>query len=125
MKLLQYTGKVLLDDGNVFDVWNLCQDLNLEELRLFCEDHVARNLNIENACSLLASALSREDRGGGTFVDRCIHFVGDNASECFRTAGFLHLSKDALIRLVSSDYLASEEVEIWRAVLNWARHQVH
>ena len=34
------------------------------------------------------------------------------------------LSKDAVIRLVSSDHLASEEVEIWRAVLNWARQQV-
>lgn len=105
-------------------MWNLCQDLNLEELRLFCEDHVARSLNIENACSLLASAITREEKSAGTFVERCIQFIGDNAGECFRTPGFLRLSKDALIRLVSSDHLASEEVEIWRAVLNWARHQV-
>ena len=25
---------------------------------------------------------------------------------------------------MSSDHLALEEVEVWRAVLNWARHQV-
>lgn len=119
---------MLLDDQNVFDIWSLCQELNLEELKIFCEDHVARSLNVDNACLLLALALGREEKnsngGGGGFVDRCIHFIGDNASDCFRTPSFLRLSKDALIRLVSSDYLASEEVEIWRAVLTWARHQV-
>lgn len=126
-----YTGKVLLDDQNVFEMWTLCQDLNLEELRLFCEDHITRSLKVENACTLLASALVKEEQiaqrtntSGPTFVERCVHFIGDNAIECFQTTAFLKLSKDALIRLVSSDHLALEEVEIWRAVLNWARHQV-
>lgn len=126
-----YTGKVLLDDQNVFEMWTLCQDLNLEELRLFCEDHITRSLHVSNACTLLASALAKEDQttqrnssASPSFVERCVHFIGDNASECFQTTGFLRLSKDALIRLVSSDHLALEEVEIWRAVLNWARHQV-
>jgi len=127
-----YTGKVLLNDQNVFNVWSLCQDMNLEELKLFCEDHITRSLNVSNACSLLASALTKEDgtppshkNNGSSFVERCINFIGENASECFQSAGFLRLSKDALIRLVSSDHLASEEVEIWRAVLNWARQQVN
>ena len=127
-----YTGKVLLDDQNVFEMWTLCQDLNLEELRLFCEDHITRSLNVDNACALLASALAKEEQmsqrsssSGSSFVERCVHFIGDNANECFQTTGFLRLSKDALIRLVSSDHLALEEVEIWRAVLTWARHQVN
>lgn len=147
-----YTGKVLLDDQNVFDVLGLCQDMNLEELKLYCEDHITLGLNVNNACSLLASALSKEEststfqKSNGTtpsFVEQCINFIGENASECFQTPGFLRyvtgsfiffiivtflinfrLSKDAIIRLVSSDHLASEEVEIWRAVLNWARQQV-
>ena len=127
-----YTGKVLLDDQNIFEMWSLCQDLNLEELKLFCEDHITRSLNVTNACTLLASALAKEDHSphskngnssNPTFVERCIQFIGDNA-ECFQTTSFLRLSKDALIRLVSSDHLALEEVEIWRAVLSWARHQV-
>lgn len=127
-----YTGKVLLDDQNVFEVWTLSQDLNLEELRLFCEDHITRSLNVDNACALLASALAKEDQliqrnntSGPSFVERCVHFIGDNAIECFQTTAFLRLSKDALICLVSSDHLALEEVEIWRAVLNWARHQAN
>lgn len=131
-----YTGRVLLDDRNVAEVWATSRDLNLEELRLFCEDHFSRCLCPTNACELLASALAREDNspagknnntGSSTLpglVDRCVRYVGDNASECFQTAGFLRLSKDAITRLVSSDHLALEEVEIWRAVLSWARHQV-
>jgi len=129
-----YTGKVLLDDQNVFDVLGLCQDMNLEELKLFCEDHITLGLNVDNACSLLASALLKEEstssfqKSNGSnpsFVEQCINFIGENASECFQTPGFLKLSKDAVIRLVSSDHLASEEVEIWRAVLNWARQQAN
>lgn len=147
-----YTGKVLLDDQNVFDVLGLCQDMNLEELKLFCEDHITLSLNVNNACTLLASALLKEEGttsfqkisgSSPSFVEQCITFIGENASECFQTPGFLRyvvascwfssvltfllnsrLSKDAIIRLVSSDHLASEEVEIWRAVLNWARQQV-
>ncbi len=104
---------------------------NRQVTRLFCEDHITRSLNVDNACALLASALAKEEQmaqrsnsSGSSFVERCVHFIGDNASECFQTTGFLRLSKDALIRLVSSDHLALEEVEIWRAVLTWARHQV-
>lgn len=123
-----YTGRVLLDDHTVFDMWTLCQELNLEELRLFCEDHITRSLSPDNACTLLVSALAREEsqknNNGQSFVERCIQYIGDNANECFQSPGFLRLSKDALIRLVSSDHLALEEVDIWRAVLNWARHQV-
>ena len=85
-----------MNDQNVFDVWSLCQDMNLEELKLFCEDHITRSLNVSNACSLLASALTKEDgtppshkNNGSSFVERCINFIGENASECFQSAGFL------------------------------------
>ena len=94
-----YTGKVLLDDQNVFEMWALCQEVNLEELKMFCEEHITRSLNVNNACALLASALMREETSSASshrapsaspsFVDRCVLFIGESASECFRTAGFL------------------------------------
>ena len=82
----------------MFDVLGLCQDMNLEELKLFCEDHITLGLNVDNACSLLASALLKEEstssfqKSNGSnpsFVEQCINFIGENASECFQTPGFL------------------------------------
>lgn len=41
-----------------------------------------------------------------SFVDRCITFVGENAAECVKTSAFLNLTKDGLIKLISSDYVS-------------------
>nr|CAD7265913.1 unnamed protein product [Timema shepardi] len=62
-------------------------------------------------------------KGAKSFVERCISYVGENALECVKTNSFLNLSKDALIKLISSDYLSMEEEDVWRAVLNWAKYQ--
>lgn len=81
------------------------------------------------------------------FVDQCASYVEKYAAECFQTASFLDLPKEALVHLVSSDsvrnifsiiprannnlsnisliifQLALEEERVWRSVLNWARHK--
>lgn len=41
-----------------------------------------------------------------------------------KTPAFCNLPKDALVKLISSDYLGLEEEDVWRAVLNWAKYQV-
>jgi hypothetical protein len=67
-----------------------------------------------------------EKRGGKctqNFVDRCITFIGENASECVKTNAFLNLTQEALVKIISSDYLCLEEEDVWRAVLAWSKHQ--
>ncbi|KAH6944017.1 hypothetical protein HPB50_001199 [Hyalomma asiaticum] len=129
--LYVYMGKIHLQDSTVFEALALAHELGIEELRQSCEDHVTSTMSIHNACTFLASALAMEDRvsssgkstkGGKSFVDRCTAFVGENAMECVKTSAFFNLPKDALIHLVSSDYLAMEEEDVWRAVLSWAKH---
>ncbi|KFM79229.1 TBC1 domain family member 24, partial [Stegodyphus mimosarum] len=63
------------------------------------------------------------NKAGRSFADRCTSYIGENALECVKTSAFLNLPKEALIHLVSSDYLAMEEEDVWRAVLAWAKHQ--
>lgn len=41
------------------------------------------------------------------FVERCVSFIGENAVECVRTNSFLSLSKEAVIKLISSDYVSN------------------
>lgn len=60
-----------------------------------------------------------------TFLDRIVAYIGENAAECVQTHSFLTLPKDALVNLISSDFLALEEEDVWRAVLSWAKYQVH
>ncbi|GAB6028325.1 hypothetical protein CHUAL_002498 [Chamberlinius hualienensis] len=123
-----YTGKIILQDSAVFEVLSISQELGIDELRLNCEDHITNTLSVHNACTFLAAAVDLQERTSGakgskSFVDRCIAYIGENASECFKTTAFLNMSKEALIRLVSSDYLQAEEDDVWRAVLTYAKHQ--
>lgn len=41
-----------------------------------------------------------------SFMERCIVYIGENARECCKTNAFLNLKKEALIKLISSDYVS-------------------
>lgn len=41
-----------------------------------------------------------------SFLERCISYIGENASECVKTTSFLNLSKEGIIKLISSDYVS-------------------
>ncbi|XP_059050682.1 uncharacterized protein LOC131845620 [Achroia grisella] len=122
-----YTGKLLLQDSGVFEMMTLAADLGVEDLRAACEDHVTSTLSVESACTLLAAAMEIQDRPGGksasSFMERCIAFIGENAADCVKTNAFLNLPKEALIKLISSDFLCLEEEEVWRCVLAWAKQR--
>ncbi|XP_072947341.1 serine-enriched protein [Epargyreus clarus] len=122
-----YTGKLLLQDSGVFEMMTLAADLGVEDLRAACEDHVTSTLSVESACTLLAAAMEIQDRPGGksasSFMERCIAFIGDNAADCVKTNAFLNLPKEALIKLISSDFLCLEEEEVWRCALAWAKQR--
>lgn len=45
-------------------------------------------------------------RGAKNFLDTCITFIAENATECFKTNAFLSLSKEALIKVISSDFVS-------------------
>lgn len=42
-----------------------------------------------------------------SFMDRIISFIGENAFECVKTHAFLNLSKESLIKIISSDYVSN------------------
>ncbi|XP_066138937.1 serine-enriched protein isoform X3 [Euwallacea fornicatus] len=126
--LYVYTGKILLQDNGVFEMMALAQELGVDELRNACEDHVTSTLSVPSACTFLATAMDIQDRSAGGkatagFIERCVSYIGENAVECVRTNSFLSLPKEAIIKLISSDYLCLDEEDVWRAVLNWAKYQ--
>jgi hypothetical protein len=124
-----YTGKIMLQDSGIFEMLGLAQELGVEELWRSCEEHVSVTLSPSNACALLSAALDAQERilGGKvaccTFIERCFAYIGENAVDTVKTNAFCSLPKDAVIKLISSDYLGLEEEDVWRAVLNWAKYQ--
>ncbi|XP_058808235.1 kelch-like protein 17 [Phymastichus coffea] len=124
-----YTGKIILEDSGIFEMLGLAQEMGVEELWQSCEEHVSMTLSPGNACTLLSAALDAQERVlGGTgacssFIEKCFAYIGENAIDTVKTNAFCNLPKDAVIKLISSDYLGLEEEDVWRAVLNWAKYQ--
>ncbi|XP_055371995.1 uncharacterized protein LOC129605978 [Condylostylus longicornis] len=122
-----YTGKIIMQDSRVFEMMTLAQDMGVEELRGACEDHVISTLSVDNACTFLIAVMQIHEKASAkcaaSFMERCIIYIGENASEVVKTNSFLNLTKDGLIKLISSDYFCLEEENVWRCVLAWAKNQ--
>ncbi|XP_033167087.1 BTB/POZ domain-containing protein 9 isoform X2 [Drosophila mauritiana] len=125
--LYVYTAKLVLQDSQVFQMMILAQDIGVVELRTACEDHVISTLSVDNACTFLTAVMDIHEKAGAkcaaSFMERCIIYIGENANECVKTNAFLTLTKDAIIKIISSDYFCLEEEEVWRCVLSWAKYQ--
>ncbi|KAL5290500.1 hypothetical protein ACFFRR_010083 [Megaselia abdita] len=128
-----YTGKIVIHDSKVFEIMMLAHDMGLGELRNDCEEHVVSALTAENACTLLTTLMKMPEKIGKKSwsemkdieekLQRIIlFFIGENAQDCVKAKSFLNLTKEALIKLISSDYFCLEEEEVWRCVLLWAKH---
>lgn len=131
-----YTGVIDISDRNVFAVYSIAQDLQISELEDECKHYIRENMTITNACVFLPQVLQQSKRlignnnnphgnnnnkDGDDFLQLCTDFIGENASQCLKSAAFLDMEKDAVIHMISSDSLAMAEEDIWRSVLNWAR----
>ncbi|KAK1126770.1 hypothetical protein K0M31_004393 [Melipona bicolor] len=57
-----YTGKIMLQDNDIFEMLGLAQELGVEELWTSCEEHVSATLSPGNACALLTAALDAQER---------------------------------------------------------------
>lgn len=97
----------------------LAQDFGLDDLNVVCEEHVISIMSPTNACTFLSAALDIEEKSASaspaatvkcvaSLMDRCIVYIGENASECVKTNAFVNLSKNGLIKLISSDYVISD-----------------
>lgn len=126
--LYVYTAKIMLQDSKVFEMMTLAQDLGVEELKIACEEHVRTTMSVANACTFLAAVMEIQDKASGAkfatpFLEKCITYIAENASECVKTNAFLNLTKEGLIQVISYDNLGLEEEDVWRCVLAWAKNQ--
>lgn len=84
--------------------------LDIPDLISACEQYFLEELSVNNSCEFFMDSLSmcstgefRSGAGNQNLVDKCCTFIEENASDVVKTEGFLNLSKEALIQLVSSD----------------------
>ena len=90
----------------MFQVLELCSIFGLSSLEGHCVDRIMSQLNTNNVCNVLSMAGNLVLKGSNCFssvVDRCVMYIELHAKEVVDTEGFLQLSRDCVIQLISSD----------------------
>jgi len=100
----------------VLELFEIACFLELDCLRVFCEDFVVENLSPDNAVSVLKWSVSQSD-----FIQRqSLNFIRQD----FVSVKLLDLAPQDLQRVLDSDYVQASELEILSSVIRWGEHQL-
>lgn len=125
-----YTGKMNLWDQDIFQVLSLCSEFGLPALKEHCIEYLSGSLTVADVCPMLTKmdTLLQGCTSEGIvsslqeIVEKCFAFIESNSKLVLQSDGFVDLSKESLIIVISSDKLALPEEDIWRAVMRWGQH---
>jgi len=83
-----------LQDGVVFEMLTLAQELGVEDLQNNCEEHVTSTMSVLNACTFLAAAMDIQDRASSKYAfnmfydfTMCFHNKLNTDGKCIRISG--------------------------------------
>jgi len=94
----------------------LAKRFQVESLRLACVEAMEEDVTVETACALFEEGrrLLNEAHFG-------LKFIEENTSEVIESAGFMSLSRDALMTLLRSPNLTCGEADLFDATMRWAK----
>lgn len=112
-----YTGELKISQENVLKLLAAANMLGLDGAKRLCEDFLWHNLTKTNCLQTLCFA---EKYSCDYLQGKSRGFVADFFEKLSKTVGFLELSKDALVYLLSTDEMRiSSEESVFLAVLRW------
>ena len=82
-----------------------------------CTKYLQDNLAPSNVFSILPSAQKYEDKD---LVEKCWKVISEQTEEAVKSAGFATIERSLLEGVVERDTLRISEVELFKAVMQWA-----
>ncbi|KAJ1169568.1 hypothetical protein NDU88_001461 [Pleurodeles waltl] len=112
-----YTNCVTLHSCIALEVLTSALEYGLEDLRKLCVQYITGTLTVELACEALQAAVTY---GQDDMKKQCLTFIEGATQDVVRTQNFRELSDQSLMVILQSDGLTIDEVELVRAVREWA-----
>ncbi|XP_029474360.1 BTB/POZ domain-containing protein 19-like isoform X3 [Rhinatrema bivittatum] len=112
-----YTNSVTLNSLIALEVLTSSVEYGLNDLRKLCVEFIKETLTAEQACEALQAAVIYRQ---GDMKNHCLAFIESHTQEVIRTRSFRELSAPALLCVLQSDRLTVDEVQLIRAVREWA-----
>eukprot|EP00475_Leptophrys_vorax_P020189 TRINITY_DN27640_c0_g1_i1.p1 TRINITY_DN27640_c0_g1~~TRINITY_DN27640_c0_g1_i1.p1 ORF type:complete len:464 (-),score=116.82 TRINITY_DN27640_c0_g1_i1:82-1473(-) len=113
-----YSGKIVLTDNNVIDVFLTSNLMNIVELKQKCEEHVSSYISCDSLQVLLQAARTHHAK---ELEKRCISFFQNNAEAVLQSEAFLEVSESILVDLLCKDFYIPNELLVFDFVLKWGK----
>ena len=112
-----YSDEVILSGSNVMGVLYLAKKYMVPSLADKCTEYQQENLEPSNVFTILSSAQKYEEKN---LVDQCWKVIDEEAEEAVKSDGFATIERSLLEAVVGRDTLLISEVELFKAVMQWA-----
>jgi hypothetical protein len=105
-----------LTESNVCQVFNAAKKYQVESLNKRCVAFLEKILTVANVCIFFAVIYDQED-----LVKTCLDFIQRHTKDVLETNGFLDMENQPLVALVRHPQLRVSELELFEAVIKWAK----
>ncbi|KAH9504161.1 BTB/POZ domain-containing protein 19 [Bulinus truncatus] len=112
-----YTNCVTLSPKTAVDVLATSLEYGIDDLRDLCVEYLQTNLSVSNACDVMQAAVTYNQND---LKEQALVFIEDNTSEVLKTKNFQEINEDTLVNILRSSKLMIDEIELYRAVKDWA-----
>ncbi|XP_059143058.1 BTB/POZ domain-containing protein 19-like [Physella acuta] len=112
-----YTNCVTLSPKSALDVLATSLEYGLDGLRDLCVDYLENKLSVSNACDVMQAAVTYNQND---LKEKALDFIEDNTEEVFKSKSFQEISEDTLVSILRSNRLNMDEVDLYKAVKEWA-----
>ena len=111
-------------DQDIFQVLSLCSEFGLPALKDHCIEHLSGSLTVADVCPMVTKmdTLLQGCTSEGIvsslqeIVEKCFVFIESNSKLVLQSDGFLDLSKESLITVISSDKVSLSWLWLWSAL---------
>ncbi|XP_066295436.1 kelch-like protein 24 isoform X2 [Branchiostoma lanceolatum] len=114
-----YTSKVTITEGNAVNLLEAANFFQIQPVRDACVTFISKNLSAKDCLQMLqvGNMLSCPD-----LEKKASFWAMEEFEAVCKMPGFLSISKEHLITLVSSDNLIASEETVYTAVMAWINH---
>ena len=112
-----YSDEVNLSGSNVMGVLYLAKKYMVPSLAGKCTEYLQTNLDPANVFNILPTAEKYEEK---ELVDRCWKVVDKETTAAVKSDGFATIERPLLEAVVTRDTLTIEEIDLFKAVDQWA-----
>ncbi|XP_071961358.1 ectoderm-neural cortex protein 1-like [Antedon mediterranea] len=116
-----YSAKIYIAKENIFDLLEAAEMLKLQSIVDRCSIEISKRiLTTDNCIQIYFYSCSKGQIK--ELSKRSLRKICDNFSHVVETSSFLKLTKDELVRLLSSEEMTVSEDAMFSAVVNWKNH---